>query len=381
MYALTNCDIYTGKEVLGGYAILVEGAKIRGLIPAGQISSDIRIVDLGGKSIAPGFIDIQVNGGGGLLFNESLDMKSLEKIVAAHRRFGTTDMLPTFITGSMADMIRATEVIREAIDRRTAGVLGLHFEGPFLNPSKAGVHNKAFMKSPERRDLEMVVGNKAGILLMTVAPEVVSDEDIKFLVSRGVLVAAGHSNATYEQGMHGFSSGITLTTHLFNAMSAFQGRETGLIGAALDHPGSWCSIIVDGHHVHFASLNVAISAKSKSRMFLVTDAMPPVGSEETETFMLGELRAHVENGACRTDDGTLAGSALDMATAVRNLVQKMGIAKDEALRMASTYPATFLGLEGQRGFIAPGYDANMVIFNNQILVEGVIIQGEVENFS
>lgn len=376
MYALANCDIYTGDEVLFDRAVMIRDSIIEAIVPFEEIPGDARRIDLGGQIVAPGFIDVQVNGGAGRLFNNSPTVAALEAIVEGHRKFGTTDLLPTFITGDRAKMQGAALCVQAWLERGSPGVLGIHFEGPFISPDKTGVHDKKYVRPATDEDLAIITSVNGGVTLVTLAPEIIDFSIIRSLSGKGVLISAGHSGSTYEVASKALEGGVKCTTHLFNAMTQFSSREPGLVGAALDHRHSWASIIVDGHHVHFASVRVAWRAKERGKLFLVTDAMPPVGSPDMREFSLGPHEIRVEGGRCITKDGVLAGSALDMATAVRNCIQKVGIPTDEALRMASTYPAEFLGLGKSLGRIRPGYRANLAIFNNQIRVSSVVVNGE-----
>lgn len=380
MYALLNCDIYTGAGVEYDKALVVENGYIRGLLPPKDLDAGVDRRDLGGLCVAPGFIDIQVNGGGGVLFNDSPTVDGIKRIVEGHRKFGTTNLLPTYITGPASGMASAVEAVNTAIRGGSVkGVLGLHLEGPFISGAKAGVHDKRFVRGPNEEDVAIMCGLREGALLVTLAPEVVSVETIARLSQSGVLVSLGHTNATCEEAMKALMNGASCVTHLYNAMSALTSRTPGVVGAALDHRESWAGIIIDGFHSDFVSARVAMRAKARRKMMLVTDAMPPVGADDPEAgFRLGEYEIRVERGRCVTDDDVLAGSALDMATAVRNCVQKVGLPRDEALRMASTYPAEFLGLGSELGRIAVGYRANLSIFNNQMVVSAVVVEGEYE---
>lgn len=374
MHAFVNCDIYTGDDVLHDRAILVDRGVVVSLVRASEIAPDIKQCDLKGESVSPGFIDIQVNGGGGVLFNDSPSPESIRLIGAAHRLFGTTHFLPTFITGSGPGMRQAAAAVDACLEEKMPGVLGIHFEGPFISSSKAGVHDPAFIRPPDDVSIDAVCSLKRGVTVMTFAPENVERALLHRLTEKGILLAIGHSNASFDEVSEAFASGSLCVTHLFNAMSPLTSREPGVTGAALAHEDSWAGIIVDGHHVHYSVVRIAWRTKRRGRLFLVTDAMPPVGGTVDE-FRLGRYEIAAKNGRCVTADGVLAGSALDMATAVRNCVQHVGIPKDEALRMASTYPAEFLGLGGSLGRIAPGYKADFAVFNNQIRVSGVIVQG------
>lgn len=372
---LVNADIYTGKEVLTDHAVVIEDGIVRAVSPG--YTGPGEVIDLGGRSVAPGFIDVQVNGGGDALFNDSPDKSTVQTIARAHRRFGTTDLLPTYITGPLDGMRDAVSAVAAARDGGEAGVLGIHFEGPLISTAKLGVHDAQFVRQVDDELFDVLTSLSTGKTLVTLAPETLPLGVIANLVSKGVLVAAGHTNATAAETERAISEGLSLGTHVWNAMSGLTSREPGVVGALLSSPTAWCNFVADGHHISFGTL--AVSLRAASRAFLVTDAMSPVGGTAGR-YRLGQLEVTVRDGRCETDDGTLAGSALDLATAVRNLVQKVGIAKDEALRMASTYPAQFLGLHDQRGRIAPGYPAHLAIFDNEIHVSAVVYGGEVEEF-
>lgn len=376
--AFVNCDIYTGAAVEYDKAVITSGSKIAALVGANSIPSDCEIIDLKGMSVAPGFIDVQVNGGGGVLFNDSPTVDAIRTMVEAHRRYGSVNILPTFITGTVEGMKRARDAVVEYC-KTSAGVLGIHFEGPFIAEAKAGVHDKAFIRSPNEIDIATIAADGNSLTLCTLAPEVAGCDTIARLADRGVIVAIGHTSAAYQDAMEAFSSGACCVTHLYNAMSQLGSREPGVVGAALAHTDSWAGIIADGYHVHFASIGVAYRAKPKGKLFLVTDAMPPVGADDPK-FTLGPYSISVKDGRCITDKGLLAGSALDMATAVRNCIQKMGIPKDEALRMASTYPASFLRVDDRLGHIAPEYAADLCVFDNQIHITAVVVSGRIISF-
>ena len=374
MYALVNCDIFTGIEFIHNRSVVIDGAKIHGLVPLEELDPNIKKIDLKNDTIAPGFIDIQVNGGGDVLFNDSPDTETIKTMIAAHRKYGTTDMLPTLITDSKDKMKMAADTISKCIHDNLPGVLGVHFEGPFLNKDKAGVHDKTFIRKVNDADIDIICSIPEGKTLLTIAPEKVNDKVITGLKEKGIIISIGHTNGTYSQAMAAFSLDVDCTTHLYNAMTQLDSREPGVVGAALDHKDSWCSIIVDGIHSDFAAVRIAHKAKNIGKMLLVTDAMPPVGGEGLD-FSLGEYKISYEKGQCVTNGNVLAGSGLDMATAVRNCVQKVGIDRGEALRMASTYPANLLGIDDKFGYIKPGFNANLVIFNTQIHVSATVIHG------
>lgn len=377
-WSLVNCNIYTGERVLQDKAIIVNGKEIEEIIDIHKVPKDLEAVDLKGLNIAPGFIDLQVNGGGGYLFNDEPTEECISKIYEAHKRFGTTNFLPTLITTSTSKMVQAIESVKYCMEHNKYGVLGLHLEGPYISDSKAGVHDKNFIRNACFDGLELLVEEgKDVIKIFTVAPEAMKEEYVKFLKDNNIIVSAGHSNATYEETKKSFDWGISMVTHIYNAMSQFQSREPGVVGAALDSNNIWAGIIVDGVHVHFGSVRICKKIKGR-KLILVTDAMPPVGSNLTE-FKLGSLKVLCKNGRCSTEEGVLAGSALDMASAVRNCVQKVGIPMDEALRMASLYPAECLGVADTLGKIEPGYVANMAIFDNQLRVKAIVSEGKYES--
>ncbi|SEM57722.1 N-acetylglucosamine-6-phosphate deacetylase [Luteibacter sp. UNCMF331Sha3.1] len=362
--ALVNGRVLTDNGFQGGFAVLIDGDRITGL----ALPSDPRVRaaerhDLGGRTLLPGFIDCQVNGGGGVLFNDAPTVDTIRTIGEAHAKFGTTGFLPTLISDDADVMAKAIDAVNAAVEQGVPGVLGIHLEGPFIAPERKGVHDPAKFRIAGAEDIAMVARRHGGVTLLTLAPERASPEVLAQLVGNGVIVAAGHTAADYETTRNALATGVRGFTHLFNAMTPFTSREPGVVGAALEDAGSWCGLIVDGHHVHPASLRVAIAAKAREKMMLVTDAMPPVGSDNPNFVLKGETIT-VRDGVCQTADGTLAGSALDMATALRNTVNMVGVPYDEAARMASTYPAAFLGLATTHGHIAAGYRADFVVLDD-----------------
>jgi N-acetylglucosamine-6-phosphate deacetylase len=326
--------------------------------------------------LAPGFVDVQVNGGGGVLFNDVRTPDGIRTIAAAHRRFGTTGLLPTFITDTRARMAEAVEAMREALRTGIPGVLGIHCEGPFINPERKGVHDPAHMRPVEAEDLRILTSLGAGRTLVTLAPEQVPMSAIRHLAAAGILVCAGHTKAGAAVIGEAFRNGLTGFTHLFNAMPPMAGREPGPVGAALADRDSFCGLIVDGHHVDAVSIRVAVQARGADRIMLVSDAMPSVGTELATFALMGRTVTRA-NGRLTTADGTLAGCDLDMASAVRNTVA-LGIPLGDALRMASLTPAAFLRLDGELGRIAPGYRANLVLLDDGLRVHGTWIDGVAE---
>jgi len=375
--ALVNGRVLTERGFVSGRAVLIAGARIVDIVGDGtpKLRAGERH-DLGGRYLVPGFIDAQVNGGGGALFNDDPSVATLRRIGTAHRAFGTTGFLPTLISDVPEVMRAAIEAVRQAIQSGEPGVLGIHLEGPLLSPARRGIHDPAKFREPDEALIELVSSLGVGRTVMTVAPERVSPAVIRELVRRGVIVCAGHTAANYATAHAAFDAGVRGVTHLFNAMPPLQNREPGVVGAALEDDRVWCGLIVDGHHVHPATMRVALAAKPAGKVFLVTDAMPPVGSSQT-AFQLGRETIRCENGKCVNEAGVLAGSSLDMASAVRNTVAMIGVPLDEAVRMASTYPAEFLGLETERGRIAPGCRADFVVVNDDSSVSEVWCNGAI----
>lgn len=377
-FALVHGHVLTARGFVEDLAVIVDGRNIVAVCPHADVAPDMPRHDLQGAWLLPGFIDAQVNGGGGVLFNNAPTVDALRRIGQAHRRFGTTGFLPTLISDDAQVMREAIAATRAAIESGVPGVLGIHLEGPYIAPARKGTHDADKFRVPDADETAMASSLDNGITLITLAPEQVPVETIRALVSRGAIVAAGHTAGSYEQVRVGLDAGVRGFTHLYNAMSPLQGREPGAVGAALEDRDSWCGVIVDGHHVHPASLRVALAAKPVGKIFLVTDAMPPVGSDDPSYVLYGETIT-ARDGVVRNAAGSLAGSALDMITAVRNSVNLLGLPLDEAARMASTYPADFLGLSVTHGRIAPGYRADLVALDSNLDVIATWIDGRVDH--
>ncbi len=368
-----NGHILTANGFERDACVVVEDGHIVSVLHGDAPSGGERI-DLQGGWLAPGFIDVQVNGGGGVLFNNDTSVDAIATIGRAHRRFGTTGFLPTLISDATAVMQGAIAATREAIAQGVPGVLGIHLEGPYLSPARKGTHDANQFRVPDAGEIALATSLDNGITLITLAPERVPASTVRAMVERGAIVCAGHSAATYEEARAGLEAGVTGFTHLYNAMTPLQGREPGVVGAALDDAASWCGVIVDGVHVHPASLRVALKAKPRGKVLLVTDAMPMVGGDDPSFDLYGETITAID-GVVRNAAGSLAGSALDMASAVRNTVRLLDLPLDEACRMAAQYPAEFLGLGGELGRIAPGYRADLVLLDAEMGVRGTWIGG------
>nr|WP_083489687.1 N-acetylglucosamine-6-phosphate deacetylase [Stenotrophomonas ginsengisoli] len=373
---LRHGRVLAGAQFRDDLTVVIEQGRIVALERDPDPEAPVRAgqVDLAGGWLLPGFIDAQVNGGGGVLFNNAPTVEGIAAIAAAHRRFGTTGLLPTLISDQPAVMARAIDAVRRAIEQGVPGVLGIHLEGPYIAPARKGTHDAATFRVPGADELALASSLDNGVTLLTLAPERVPLESIRTLADRGVVVAAGHTAATYEEIRAGLDAGVRAFTHLYNAMSPLTGREPGTVGAALDDAHSWVGIIADGVHVHPASLRLALAAKPAGKVFLVTDAMPPVGAQDPSYVLYGETITAVD-GVVRNAAGALAGSALDMASAVRNAVSWLGVDLAEAARMASTYPAQLLGLDEFRGHIAEGCIADLVLLDTHLQVQRTWIAG------
>jgi len=373
--ALVNGRVLTDQGLRSDRAVLLRGSHVEAVVARDDPRClEAQAEDLGGQILVPGFIDTQVNGGGGVLFNDRPDVAAIGAIGAAHRRFGTTGFLPTLISDDLDVIANAIAAVRNAMATRIPGVLGIHIEGPFLSRARRGVHDAKHLRNLDSSIVPLLCSLGGGKTLVTLAPEMTTPAVIAELTARGIIVAAGHSEATHAQTNQAIVHGLRGFTHLFNAMSPLTPREPGMVGTALCDDSTWCGIIVDGHHVHPATLEVALRCKRRDRFVLVTDAMPVVGSGK-DSFELQGRTIRVVDGVCRDDKGTLAGTAIDMASAVRKCVSMLGLDLAEALRMASQYPAEYLGLGHELGRIAPGYRANLALLDDDLYVHRTWIDG------
>jgi N-acetylglucosamine-6-phosphate deacetylase len=373
--ALANGRILSGERIVHGRTVLISAGRIEDVVlPDDPRCRDAVNVDLEGQILLPGFIDVQVNGGGGVLFNDDPSPASISAIGAAHRRFGTTGFLPTLISDDLDTIGQAIAAVQASLDARLPGALGIHIEGPSLNWARRGVHDPRHLRRLDNAVVSLLCGLRGGRTVLTLAPEMTTTDMIAQLSASGILISAGHSDANFAQTSAAIAHGVRGFTHLFNAMAPLAPREPGIVGAALYDAGTWCGIIVDGHHVDPVMLKLALRCKRHDRFMLVTDAMPAVGSSEP-TFVLQGRTIHVKDGVCRDENGTLAGTGLDMASAVRNAVSLLGLELAEAARMASEYPAAFLGLDAELGRIAAGYRANLVLVDDGVQVMRTWIEG------
>ena len=375
--ALVGADIVLPGGIARDSALLIDGGRIMDVVPRGAVPPGCAQRVLDGGWLLPGFIDTQVNGGGDVLLNDRPDVEGIAIIARAHRRFGTTGLLPTLISDDASVVDAAIAAGEEALAQGVPGVLGLHIEGPHLNPVKKGIHDASKFTAIDPLVLDRLTRPTLGRRIVTLAPELAPPGAIRTLSAAGILVAAGHSLADYDQTVAALGEGVAGFTHLFNAMTQMGSREPGMVAAALLDRNSHFGLIVDGLHVHPAALRVAIAARGLDGAMLVTDAMPPVGGALDSFTLMGQA-IHVVDGTCRGPDGTLAGSALSMAQALRNAMDMMGCSMVDASRMASGNPARFLRLQDETGAIAPGLRADLVHLDGDRRVRRTWIAGLVE---
>ncbi len=376
MFALTHGRIYTGRDVLDDHAVVIANGLIERVCPAAELPSDIEKRDMGGAIIAPGFIDVQLNGCGGVQFNdtaEAVSVETLEIMQKANEKSGCTSYLPTLITTSDELMMQGVSVMREYLGKYQHQALGLHLEGPWLNLVKKGTHNPSFVRKPTAELVEFLCQNADVITKITLAPEQVEPEIIEKLTAAGIVVSAGHSNATLNEAKRGFRAGIRFATHLFNAMPYITGREPGLAGAIFDEPDVYCGIIADGLHVDYANIRTAKRLKG-DKLCLVTDATAPAGAD-IDQFIFAGKTIYYRDGLCVDENGTLSGSSLTMIEGVRNLVEHAHIALDEVLRMATLYPARAIGVDQQLGSVAAGKVANLTVFSRDYHIIKTFVNG------
>ena len=366
---LTDSGFQEGLDV-----VVADGKVLKLRSTTAALQADGERIDLDSNYLVPGFIDVQVNGGGGVLFNDAPSVTGIRTIAEAHRKFGTTGLLPTLISDDLEVIHAGLAAVDEAMDTAIPGVLGIHIEGPFLCPQRRGIHEAGKLRRLNSETLKTLHPLKNGVSVITVSPEAVEPGMIRELTSRGFLVCAGHSDANRSQVADALQQGLRGFTHLFNAMSQLTPREPGMVGTALADPASWCGIIADGIHLADESLRIAWLCKGVKKLMLVTDAMPHVGTDNREFFLQGK-KINVTDGICSYSDGTLAGAVLDMNTAIRYASEHMPCSIEDAIRMATSSPASFLGLESSKGCIAAGMDADFCIIDTDLNVVETVIGG------
>ena len=371
--ALINARVLLPAGFRDDVCVVVEGSDIVAVSSAAP--GDAEIVDLGCATLVPGFIDSQVNGGGGRLFNDDPSVETIAAIAAAHRNFGTTGLLPTLISDDLTVVERGIVAVDAAIEAGVPGILGIHIEGPFLSPARRGIHAESKLLRLDDGMIDLLASARRGRTLLTLAPECVTPEQIARLAAAGVIVSAGHSDARYETVRTAIEHGLTGFTHLFNAMSQLANRAPGMVGAALEDDSTFAGIIADGHHLHSATLRVAVRAKGVNRLMLVTDAMPSVGSD-LPSFPLQGREIRRDGDTLHGDDGVLAGSTLTMDRAVRMMMEQGRVSLQAAVTMASATPAAFLGIGDRTGAIVPGLRADLVVLDAALEVQESWIAGQ-----
>lgn len=360
---LTNATIYTGKEMLSGSAILINDGVIVGFVYDTDIPDDYELRDLQGNNIAPAFIDLQIYGGNGHLFSADPSVEAIDATYQYCLQGGASKFLITAATNSPEVFSKSISVVKQYLSEGGNGMPGLHLEGPWINPEKRGAHMLEYIHKPTLDEAKKLIDEAEGVVKMiTLAPEMVDDEIVDYIQSNGIIVSAGHTNATFRQAIKGFEK-INIATHLFNAMSQFQSREPGMVGAIYDHPSVCCSLVADGIHVDFNAIRISKRILGE-RIWLITDAV-----SETST---GAYQHVFKNDRYTLPNGILSGSALTMMKAVKNCVEHVGVDIEEALRMGSLYPAKVLGIDNKTGLIERNYEASFVVFDNEMNVIDVI---------
>lgn len=375
-YALTNAVIYTGEKVLYEHAVVIENGLIQAVILEKDLAKEMPTVDLDGANLSAGFIDLQLNGCGGVMFNEEISVNTLEIMQATNLKSGTTSYLPTFITSPDEGMKQAVAVMREYLSKHQNQALGLHLEGPYLSVAKKGVHRPEYIREISPEMLDFLCQNGDVITKLTVAAENPTAEYISRFIQAGIIVSIGHSNATYEQAKQRFAEGASFATHLHNAMSPISsGREMGVVGAVLDSD-VYTGIICDGLHVHWGNIRLAKKAKG-DKLVVVTDATAAAGANISEFIFVGK-KVTVKEGKCYDEFGALGGASVTMIESIQNLIHHTDLSLDEILRMCTLYPAKAIGVDDKLGSIAVGKVANLAIFDHQFKVKATAVNGELQ---
>ncbi len=375
--AIAAPRIFDGSNWHDDSAVVFDGDSVVGIVARSAVPADCNVTSLGSGYLAPGFVDLQVNGGGGVLLNDDPSVEAIERICRAHTPFGTTALLPTLITDTPEITGSAVAAAAEALRKRVPGCAGLHLEGPHLSEARRGAHDAALVRTASDADIEALIDARAAIghLMVTMAPESVSLDQVAALAAGGVRVSLGHSAAGFAQATAMLNAGAQMVTHLFNAMSPLTHREPGVVGAALENGSVYAGLIADGIHVDPAAMAIAIRAKKgPGKVFLITDAMSTIGSDLT-TFTLNGREIRRADGQLTLADGTLAGADIDMIASVRVVHQAVGLPVEEALRMASLYPAEAMGMEDRYGCLKGGSRADMVHLSDDLEVMGTWIGG------
>jgi len=372
--ALTGAKLFTGENFLENKALLIEDSNIAGIVGKTNIPNDFKIQKLNGGILSPGFIDLQVNGGGGKLFNNSPDKESLNTIIEAHQYFGSTSIMPTVISDSLNILQKCTETISNEININHS-LLGVHIEGPFFNAKYRGIHQKKYINTINSSYLDLFEKLDEFPVMITLAPECISIKQLKYLKSLGFKILAGHTDASYEQLEEAIKYGLDGFTHLFNAMGQISAREPGVVGSAFDFDETSASIIVDLHHVHPSLINLSFKQKPKGKLFFVSDSMATINHGEP-SFELYDEMVSESNGRIINSEGKLAGSSITQIDAIKNAYQKCNIPLESAIAMATLYPARYLGVSHYIGKLKQGHRADLAHFDSSFKVRNVWLSGK-----
>lgn len=377
MKAIVNGELFIGNKFYTGKVLIIDGERIVDIIPQEELTTtygNIETIDAENAYVTPGFIDLQLNGCGGVLFNDDISLKTLDTMHKTNLKYGCTSFTPTLITTGDENIEKALELVKGIENKGKYGVVGLHIEGPYISLQKKGIHNPKFIRKADEAMIDkMVEAGKENVRIVTLAPENTDKKIISKLNAAGIHVAVGHSNATYEQVKEKEGFGITLATHLYNGMSSFNHREPGVVGAVFDSDIK-AGVIADGFHCHYSAIKSAIKVMGE-RLYLVTDAVAPVGTD-MEYFYFEGNKVFYKDGKCFGEDGTLGGSALTMDAGVRNLVKYCDITLEEAVRMATLYPAKAVNIDNEYGKLQPGCFADIVFLDKHLRLKKVIAKGE-----
>ena len=371
--ALLGSQIFCGERFYDHHALLIDGNSIIEIVDEKNIPNAFNKIELDQGIIAPGFIDLQVNGGGGILFNNRPTKESLNTIISAHQFFGTTSIMPTVISDSIKVLTKCTRAVTQEIKKNSA-LLGIHIEGPFFSLKYRGIHQKKYISKLSSEYLELFSNLKEFPVILTLAPECISIKDLNHLASLGLKIMAGHTDASYDELEQAAKNNLNGFTHLFNAMSQMSARKPGAVGAALDFDNLYASIIVDLHHVHHSLIKLAYQKKPIGKLFFISDSMATINHGEP-TFELYDEVVSEQNGRITNAEGKLAGSSITQIDAVKNAYQKCNIPLDHALAMASRYPAKFIGVDQYLGSLKPNYRADLVHFDSNFKVNNVWTSG------
>ena len=377
MKAIINGELFIGNKFYTGKVLIIDGERIVDIIPQEELTTtygNIETIDAENSYVTPGFIDLQLNGCGGVLFNDDISLETLDTMHKTNLKYGCTSFTPTLITTGDESIEKAIELVKGIENKGKYGVVGLHIEGPYISLQKKGIHNPKFIRKADEAMIDkMVEAGKENVRIVTLAPENSYKKIISKLNAAGIHVAVGHSNATYEQVKEKEGFGITLATHLYNGMSSFNHREPGVVGAVFDSDIK-AGVIADGFHCHYSAIKSAIKVMGE-RLYLVTDAVAPVGTD-MEYFYFEGNKVFYKDGKCFGEDGTLGGSALTMDAGVRNLVKYCDITLEEAVRMATLYPAKAVNIDNEYGKLQPGCFADIVFLDKHLRLKKVIAKGE-----